>query len=169
MEVKAAAAASHIAKKDESRLVISIDFKTDLIDLFEGNKKTRERSCKAVNLIREFPSNLMLKLLIILEEKKFVGEKKRNFLCLLAFGQKCKRKVKKKRFPTVIKFVLVKLSQTFLLLIDSIPFFFFKLEVLLKTKLKRQDLLSTAVKMKKRLKIDEAAGVDLQRKFSDHN
>jgi hypothetical protein len=34
-----AAAASHIAKKDESRLVISIDFKTDLIDLFEAIKR----------------------------------------------------------------------------------------------------------------------------------
>ena len=27
-------------EKDESHIVISIDFKADLIDLFEGNKKT---------------------------------------------------------------------------------------------------------------------------------
>lgn len=55
-------------EKDESHIVISIDFKTDLIDLFKGNQKAGRR-CKAVNLIREFPSNLMLKLLIILKEK----------------------------------------------------------------------------------------------------
>lgn len=30
--------------KDESRIVISIDFKTDLIDLFKGNKKARNGS-----------------------------------------------------------------------------------------------------------------------------
>lgn len=40
-----AAAASHIAKKDESYIVISIDFKTfktDLIDLFKGNQKSKK-------------------------------------------------------------------------------------------------------------------------------
>lgn len=56
------------ARKDESRLVISIDFKADLIDLFKGNKKAKERAGKAVNLIREFPGNIgKSKLLIILE------------------------------------------------------------------------------------------------------
>lgn len=60
--------------KDESRIVISIDFKADLIDLFKGHKKSeREEMAKreeAVNLIREFPSNLMFKLLIILKERQ---------------------------------------------------------------------------------------------------
>lgn len=30
-------------EKDESHIVISIDFKADLIDLFEGNKKTARK------------------------------------------------------------------------------------------------------------------------------
>lgn len=46
------------AEKDESHIVIYIDFKTDLIDLFKGNKEAKKR-LEAVNLIREFPGNLM--------------------------------------------------------------------------------------------------------------